>query len=207
MRILGGSPSVAARDEEINGQPPRIGPLADDELSEEAKAYCRELRATFGLAEDGVMPEVIATMLRHPGLYEAQMGMTIQIAARGAISGRERELAVLRIAWRVGAPYEWGEHVDIGQRFGVTSEEVARVIEGPDAPGWSRHDAALLRSVDELLDSCMISDETWATLAESWNEQQLIELPVLVGIYNGIAMQQNSLRVRLERGNPGLSRR
>ena len=41
----------------------------------------------------------------------------------------------------------------------------------------------------------MLSDETWDVLAESWGEQQLMEFPVLVGVYAATAMQQNSLRV------------
>ncbi len=53
----------------------------------------------------------------------------------------------------------------------------------------------------------MLSDETWAALAETWGEQQLMEFPVLVGVYAATAMQQNSLRVRTEGGKPGLTSR
>jgi 4-carboxymuconolactone decarboxylase len=53
----------------------------------------------------------------------------------------------------------------------------------------------------------MISDESWAVLAESWNEKQLMEFPVLIGQYFMIAIQQNALRVRLSDHNPGLSHR
>ncbi len=207
MRVLAGAASDVERDKEVNGKPPRILPLAEHELSEEAMDYCRRLRVSLGIPEDGVIPLVTATMLRHPDLNDAQTQMGIMLAGRGRISPRERELAVLRVGWVTGSPFEWSEHVVIARRFAITAEEIARVIEGGAAPGWTRHEAALLTAVDECLSRFMISDETWAVLAESWDEQQLMEFPVLVGVYAATAMQQNSLRVSTEGGKPGLTSR
>jgi hypothetical protein len=64
---------------------------------------------------------------------------------------RDRELAVLRIGWLCRAPYDWGEHVDIGWRCGVTRAEIPQIIAGSAATGWSLHDRAILRGVEELL--------------------------------------------------------
>ena len=169
--------------------------------------YCRRLRVSLGIPENGEIPEVTATMLRHPELNEAQTQIGIMLAARGTLSQRERELAVLRQAWVTGSPYEWGEHVDIAKRQGVSAQEVERITVGADAPGWSRHDAAILRGTDELLSAFRISDETWAVLAESWDDKQLLEFPILVGVYAATAMQQNSIGARLRASNPGLSHR
>jgi 4-carboxymuconolactone decarboxylase len=207
MQVLGGAASDEARDAEVNGKPPRILPLGEHELSEEATDYCKQLRATLGVPESGLIPGVTATMLRHLDLNDAQTQMGIMLAVKGKISPRERELAVLRGAWVTGAPFEWSEHVVIARRCGVSGEEIERVIKGGAAPGWSRHEAALLTAVDELLSRFMITDETWAVLAESWDEQQLMEFPILVGVYAATAMQQNSLRVITEGGKPGLTSR
>jgi hypothetical protein len=53
----------------------------------------------------------------------------------------------------------------------------------------------------------MISDDTWNTLSESWSTQQLMEFPVLIGQYQAVAYYQNSLRLRLHKGNEGLKAR
>lgn len=50
----------------------------------------------------------------------------------------------------------------------------------------------------------MVSDGTWQELAARFDEQQLIELLVLVGQFTATAYFQNSLRLRLEKGNEGL---
>jgi len=207
MKPLAESPSPAARDAEVNGAPPRIGPLAQSELGAEALAYCKELRVILGIPENEEVPEVTATMLRHPALNDAQTQMGIMLAAQGALSQRERELTVLRGAWITGAPFEWREHVDIAKRCGITGEEIERIVAGSSAPGWSRHEGAIIKAVEELFDRYQISDATWAVLAESWDERQLLEFPILVGVYAATAMQQNSIRARLRGGNTGLAHR
>lgn len=207
MKPLAESPDPRARDAEVNGKPPRIEPLTENELSPEAMDYCKRLRVSLGIPESGLIPAVTATMLRHPALNDAQTQMGIMLAGNGTLTPRERELAVLRGAWIMGAPFEWSEHVVIAKRCGLSAEEIERVIEGGRSESWSRHEAALLLAVDELFTRFMISDETWAVLAETWGEKQLMEFPVLVGVYAATAMQQNSLRVRTEGGKPGLTSR
>ena len=207
MQILGGATSDASRDAEVNGQPPRIAPLAEHELSAEAADYCKWLRGAMGIPETGLIPGVTATMLRHMELNDAQTTIGVMLNSKGKIDPRDRELTVLRGAWVTGAPFEWSEHVVIAKRLGISAEEIERITEGGAASGWSAHEAALLTAVDELLSCFMISDQTWAVLAATWDEQQLIEFPVLVGVYAATAMQQNSLRVTLEGGKPGLTSR
>jgi alkylhydroperoxidase family enzyme len=202
-----GDANIDKRMREVVGSAPRIAPLREDQLTEEARQLAVEIRAAFGIPEDGAMPESLRMMLVHPELFRAQMGMGIALAA-GSIPPRERELAVLRSAWICGAPYEWGEHVDIGkQRCGLTDEEIERCTRGSTAEGWSEHERAVLKAVEELHASHMISDETWAVLARSWDDKQLTEFPILVGAYTMTAMQQNSLRYRLADNNPGLAHR
>ncbi|MEO6092826.1 MAG: carboxymuconolactone decarboxylase family protein [Novosphingobium sp.] len=192
---------------QITGQPQRIAPLAENELNDDALEISRKLRLAFGIPEDGEVPELLRTMLRHPGLFKVQMDMGMELAGKGAIPPRDREIAVLRNAWLIGAPYEWGEHVDLAKRYGMTAEEVARTITGSSAPEWTEHEAAICKGVEELQADAMISDATWAVLAKTWDETQLMEFPILVGQYTSTAFLQNSVRVRLAEDNPGLSHR
>ena len=197
---------IDAREAEIIGKPQRIKSLTPDEFDEDAKALVVEVRRTLGL-QTVEIPAVFGLMLRHPGLFKCQMDMGVQLLGKGALSARERELAILRVGWLCRAPFEWGEHVDIAKRYGVTAEEIERVTQGASAPGWSEHDRAILKAVEELLGNQMIADETWNLLARTWTERQLLEFPMLVGVYYATALQQNSLRVPLAADNRGLRHR
>jgi len=198
--------ALAAREAEITGQPQRIAELQPDEIDGEAREIIRTIRSSTGRESDSFIPGYMRTALKHPALFRAhmQMGTTI---FKGTLPPRERELAVLRIGWLLRAPYEWGEHVDIGKRYGITDAEIEALIVGSAAPNWNDHERAILKGVEELLGNQMISDATWARLAESWDEQQLFEFPMMVGQYVATAFVQNSLRITLAEDNPGLTYR
>ena len=55
---------------------------------------------------------------------------------------------------------------------------------------------ALLRAADELHADGVVGDEVWAQLATHLREHELIELCMLVGHYEMLAMTLNSLRVQ-----------
>lgn len=201
----------AARETQILGAPPRIAPLQPDAAFDLAMENTASLRKAASRSADNLsladIPELVFTLLKHPDLYQAIAGLSIQLLGRGRLSPRDRELVVLRTAWLWQAPYEWGEHVKLAHAAGITSDEVERVTAGSAAPGWDAHEAALLRAAEELCDDAMICDATWAVLAQRLDEQQLFELPVLVGQFTNVAFFQNALRLRLESHNPGLHAR
>ncbi len=198
---------IAARQAEIADQPQRIESVHHDEFDEESMVYIRRIHASLGIQTSAVVPEYFGLIVKHPGIFRCQLDMGTMFFKEGRLPKRERELAILRVGWLCRAPYEWGEHVDIGKRYGLTDQDIERVIIGSSAPEWSGHDRAILKAVEEIFTNQMISDETWAILARNWDEAQLIEFPTLVGQYVATAIQQNSLRVRLAPDNPGLTHR
>ncbi|MET1757051.1 carboxymuconolactone decarboxylase family protein [Novosphingobium sp. RD2P27] len=197
---------IAERQRHVIGEAPRIEPVAQDALDPASIDLINEIRAAAGAGPATIVPEYMRTMIRHPRVFRCQMELGT-VLFQGAIPARERELAILRVGWLCGAPYEWGQHVSIAKRVGISAEEVERARQGSQAPGWSEHERAILAGVEELLESKVLSDATWDTLAGSWDEQQLIEFPMMVGQYVATAFVQNTLRIRMEDGNEGLSRR
>jgi 4-carboxymuconolactone decarboxylase len=197
---------IEARERHVLGTGPRIAAIPNDEVDEESWKLVRAIRATTGAGPIEVMPEYMRIALKHPGIFRCQMEMGT-VLFQGTIDPRERELAVLRCGWLCRAPYEWGEHVAIGKRYGISDEEIERVTQGSSAHGWSAHDAAILRGVEELIADQALSDETWNALAKTWNEQQLFEFPMMVGQYVATAFVQNTVRIALSDTNPGLASR
>ena len=190
---------AAARIKQTVDKGPRYAPLRLEDVSPEGMEQVAVIRAAFSIPESRPFPDVSLITLRHPGMFKGQMVLGIELA-KGAIPGRERELAILRLARLARAPFEWCEHVDIGKAFGVTAEEIERVLEGSQAPGWTEHESAILRGVEELLSDHCLSDATWDTLARTWDEKQMLEFPMLVGSYLMTALQQNSLKVQPKGG-------
>jgi alkylhydroperoxidase family enzyme len=139
------------------------------------------------------MPNVLATLLRHPALAAPFLTYNNVLLRTPTLEPRWRELAVLRVAWRTRSEYEWMQHVRLAARWGITTEEVEAVGRGADAGLWSALEADLLAATDQLLESYQIDDETWARLAQHLDERQLIELTFVVGTYTCLAMAFNSV--------------
>jgi 4-carboxymuconolactone decarboxylase len=109
---------------------------------------------------------------------------------------------ILRIGWLNQAQYEWEQHVRIGKTAGLTDDEVERITKGPKA-GWNRHDAALIQAADDLFENSVVSDETWKTLSERYNTEQMMDAVFTVGQYNLVSWALNSLGVPLDDYLPG----
>lgn len=189
------------------GKAPRVPPVKPEEFDENALRIAALLRQTFGLPENGDVPDAVATMIRHPLLYQAQMEFVARRFPLLVLGRRDFELIILRTAWVCRSDYLWGEHVKAGKMHGLSSDEIERIAQGPDAPCWSERDKAILQAVDDLHRDMRISDEVWTMLVRHLDEKELIELLHLVGFHHEIAFTYNSLGVRLIPGNIGLAAR
>jgi len=175
---------------------PRIPPLAEDEMDPRQL----ELMGQVGLG--GPTVNIFATLVRHPGLFARWLPFGGKLLA-GKLPARDRELLVLRTGWLCRAEYEWAQHVALARSVGLSDAEIERTLEGPGAEGWTPMESVLLQAADELHTDACITDVTWATLAEDYDEAQLIEIPMVVGHYHLVSFTLNSLGVPLEDGVAG----
>lgn len=176
---------------------PRMAPLPDEQLDDEQRHVLERARM------QGRVFNIFRTLAIHPKLLERWMVFGTHVLNKSTLPARERELVILRVGWLCRCEYEWGQHVLIGKRAGLTGEEIARIKSGADAEGWSELDAWLLRAADELHAETFISDSTWQALSSRLGPQQLLDLIFTVGQYHLVAMALNSLGVQLDEGIPG----
>jgi alkylhydroperoxidase family enzyme len=204
------SDETQRREDLVLGKPPRIAPLDVKEIADAAIESTKKIRQAAGSATPvsaTTIPELVATLLRHPDLFQRVADLSIQLQGCGVLLPRDRQLAILRTTWLCQAPYAWGEHVKHSKRIGISTEEIERVTQGSSAPGWDEHAQAILRAVEELYEKAMITDLTWEKLSKRLDEKQLFELAVLIGQFTTVAYFQNTLRLRLSAGNDGLRAR
>lgn len=179
---------------------PRIAPV------DEPEPDVAELLSKTMSDDNGVPLAIFRTMARHPRMMKRFNVLGGFFLTRGQLPARERELCILRTAWRTGCEYEWAQHVLIGRHAGLTDEEIERVVNGAESGCWSEPDAVLLRMTDEVMDHVDVSDETWDELAANFSDAQLIELVTLVGFYRMTAGFLNATGVRKETELPGWPR-
>jgi 4-carboxymuconolactone decarboxylase len=172
--------------------PPRIPPARIADLDSDARA----LLATVHTRGTGAT-NVFRTLVRHKGLFRHFLPYGGKLM-EGKLPPRIRELAILRTARLCASRYEWAQHSRLAGSIGLSREEVEAVGSASGTFHWSDIDSAVLRAVDELHLMSVISSPVWEDLKRYLDEQQLIELPLLVGHFQGVAYLLNSLGIELE---------
>jgi alkylhydroperoxidase family enzyme len=140
----------------------------------------------------------LGTLAHHPELARAFHTFNGYILFASTLSPRQRELLVLRVASVRRSEYEWEQHAILAGDAGLGNDEVERIALGPDAPGWSPLDQAMVRAVDELIGDGKVSDTTWTVLAAELDSQELMDLVFTVGAYDVLAMAFRSFDVELD---------
>jgi AhpD family alkylhydroperoxidase len=144
------------------------------------------------------------TLGRNKRLFWGWLDFAARLMPGGRLPRRETELVILRVAHRAGCAYEFEHHVRLGRRAGLSDDDVGRVIEGPDAPGWSARESVLLRTVDLLHRDRDLDDDAWAALRTHLDERRALELLFLVGHYEMLATALVTLRVQPDRPRPSV---
>jgi alkylhydroperoxidase family enzyme len=168
----------------------RIAPGRRDEIGTLNLAIARVL----GWAIGGGPPSVFTTLARHRRVFRPWLRFAAALS-NGKLRRGDAELLILRVAHNCRSEYEWSQHERLALAAGLDAQEIERVREGPGADGWSDHQAMLILAADELHGQRAISAELWESLRRGLSDVQLIELCLLVGHYEMLAMTLNSLAV------------
>ncbi|MEZ5181492.1 MAG: carboxymuconolactone decarboxylase family protein [Acidimicrobiales bacterium] len=84
---------------------PRMAPARLEDLDPE----------TAALVESAGGLNIFATLARHPKALKRWLVFGSHVLAKSTLPARERELLILRVGWRCGSEYEFGQHTVIGQ--------------------------------------------------------------------------------------------
>ena len=145
---------------------------------------------------------IVGIFAWHPALTKGFMTFNNHLF-RSTLSERVRELVTVRACWLRQGEYEWAQHVTLARKAGLSDEEIDAIGAGPDAAIWGPLDAALLRSVDEMIRDRRVGDNTWQQLTDHLDRQQLMDLVFTVGAYDLLCMAFDTFGIELDPGLTG----
>jgi 4-carboxymuconolactone decarboxylase len=186
----------------VTGRPPRPTAPRLERVAEPSDDQ-RAVLERAGTRPGADPLNIFATMVHNRRVADRVVRLGGAFLGKGTVPEREREVVILRVGHRASAVYEFGQHVLIGKRVGLTDDEIAALASNISDHEWSDGDRALVAMVDDLCADDCVSDTTWAALAERWTDEQLVELLFLAGYYRMISGFLNSAGVQLDEGVPG----
>lgn len=140
-------------------------------------------------------PTLFRILQRHPDLTRRLQAVGGRLHVGGLLGDRDREILVLRACGRVSCAYEWGSHAAFhGPRAGIDLALAEALAIGREpALALEDRERSLVRVVDELEDSGVLSQATWDDVGRYLDAEQRIEALVLVGWYRTMCLLCNTL--------------
>ncbi len=127
-------------------------------------------------------------LVHSPGAARAVGVLAKYIRFESTLDPRLRELAILQVGWLAKSPYEWAHHIEIGNRFGVSNDDIRALIAetNDDDSGLPERDRLVLRAAREINRDGAASTETFAALGGHLSSEHLVDLTMTVSFYCGI---------------------
>ncbi len=141
---------------------------------------------------------VFNTFAQHPQLASRYLPFNHYLLQESSLPVRWRQIAILRLSWRLNATYQWSSHLRTSLRNGLQPEDFEPVKAGAGSDHWDEQEQWILRATDELLDQARVSDASWAALSEFMDTHQRMDFLFTVGTYQLLAGVLNSLAVDRE---------
>ena len=163
---------------------PRVAPAARSSLGPVARALLWLTRRRTSERDDFT---VLLTLARLGKLFPAHTIFLSQLLGKTRLTAVEKEIVVLRVAWRLGCAYEYSHHHRMARELGIQADEIGSAT-SDNLDALAPRLAALLTATDELVRAHKLSDNGWHTLRRHCTDDEGLELCMFVGHYLMIAM-------------------
>lgn len=127
-------------------------------------------------------------LLRSPVLLKRMIEVFDYLRWNTSIPLNLNEMAILIIARQWRSQVEWFAHAPIAQKAGLSPQIVADLKANKRPSGMSTEEAVIYDFVTEVTTNHKVSDATFARARQTFNEQQLVDLTAVAGIYIAVAM-------------------
>ena len=133
--------------------------------------------------------------LRTPVLGEAAQRVGETVRFESAIPPQLRELAILIVAAKWKAQYEWWAHERIARREGL-DEQIIESVKAETPPNFSNPtETVVYNFARQLLDEHRVSTHLYNEAVELLGEAMVVELVILLGYYTLVSMTLNVFEV------------
>lgn len=131
-------------------------------------------------------PEVLASHREHLSLMWEKF----------SIPPRDREIALLTLGRELRAEYEWHHHVPVAYDEGISPNEIVAIADR-EYDGFTDHERSLMEYVEQFTRR-EVDDAVHDAVAETYDDETILGLSMLLGFYVFLAYTLAALDVDLE---------
>ena len=171
-------------------------PLLDQSDDAETQAFIETLKK----GRRGSLLGIYKALLHNPKLAGTWFQHLNAVRWETTLSGRLREILIIRIGWRLDSAYIMKQHIPkLAEPEGLSAEDCRALCEEEIDARFPQAERAAIRAADELTLRAKMTDETAALLKNAYSDRAIVEITVLIGTYNMHARFVAGLDIELEK--------
>ena len=144
--------------------------------------------------ERGKVLNLYRMLLTSPPVAEGWLAFLTAIRQKCSLSGRIRELVIMRIAVINGADYEFKQHVPFALREGITQAQIDALRDGR-AEAFDPLERSVLAYCESMTREIHVPQAVFDAVRPHFNERELVELTATIGAYNLVSRFLEALQV------------
>ena len=173
----------------------RVTLLTDEELPKSSEDLIEKMRS----GRRGKLLNIYRMLFNSPDLAKTWYGHMNSVRWDTKLSGRLRELIIIRVGYLLDAAYMLHQHIPhLALLDGVSSQECEELRNWTSAKSFSKEERSVLDYVDAITKNRAVDDKIFNTAAQYFNDQEMVEITVLVGSYNMHGLVMDALKIDLE---------
>ncbi len=133
----------------------------------------------------GTLINVYKLLLHTPDIAATWLELIGKARFATALDGRLREIAIIRVGYLNRTDYVVKQHVpELSAPEGLSQAECDALADWQKSPLFSARERAGLAYADAMTRDVTVPDAVFDALRPHFTERQIVELTVLIGIYN-----------------------
>jgi alkylhydroperoxidase family enzyme len=133
----------------------------------------------------GTLINVYKLLLHAPPLAASWLDLISTARFKTTLDGRLREIAIIRVGYLNRTAYVVKQHVpELSAPEGLSKPECDALADWRNSAFFSARERAALAYADAMTRDIDLPDAVFENLKPHFNERQIVELTVLIGIYN-----------------------
>ncbi len=158
-----------------------------------------EIRALYEQVEGklGLVPNVVKAMANSPVMLQGFMPFLGAALGPSAVDAPLKELAIITTSKLNGCSYCTAHHTVAGKRAGL-SEEKINVLPDFQNSLLDEKEKTVVRFAKEVTEDVSASDESIRQLRNYFDNSQIAELTMVIGVFNVLTRFADTFKVDLE---------
>jgi alkylhydroperoxidase family enzyme len=165
-------------------------PYPDLEENPEAATLTAQI-----IAERGKLHNLYRMLLNSPPVAQGWLNFLTAIRQKCVLSGRVRELSILRIAVINKAPYEFDSHIPFALKEGLTQGQIDALGNWEASDLFDGKDRAVLAYTDAMTRDVHVTDAVFAPVGRYFDAREVTELTATIAAYNLVSRFLEALEI------------